>query len=139
MIAVPKPKSSDIRIKEMDVSYEDFPYRTPYEFGGRSGDRVTLLNVHCTVETVAGHVAKGFGSMPMGNEWSFPSRTLSYDTTGPNETRRWHLRCGMGESRRVMRRSTRRWNISFEGDGCRVRTGKLPKSDCEDQFLQLRK
>jgi L-alanine-DL-glutamate epimerase-like enolase superfamily enzyme len=81
MIAVPKAKSSDIRIKEMDVSYEDFPYRTPYEFGGRSGDRVTLLNVHCTVETVAGHVAKGFGSMPMGNEWSFPSKTLSYDTT----------------------------------------------------------
>jgi L-alanine-DL-glutamate epimerase-like enolase superfamily enzyme len=81
MIAVPKPKSSDIRIKEMNVNYEDFPYRTPYEFGGRSGDRVTLLNVQCTVETVAGHVAKGFGSMPMGNEWSFPSKTLSYDTT----------------------------------------------------------
>jgi len=33
------------------------------------------------VETVAGQVAKGFGSMPMGNEWSFPSKTLSYDTT----------------------------------------------------------
>jgi L-alanine-DL-glutamate epimerase-like enolase superfamily enzyme len=81
MIAAPKRKSSDIRVKEIDVSYEDFPYRTPYEFGGRSGDRVTILNIHCTVETVAGHVAKGFGSMPLGNEWSFPSKTLSYDTT----------------------------------------------------------
>jgi L-alanine-DL-glutamate epimerase-like enolase superfamily enzyme len=81
MIAAPKRRSSDIHIKEIDVSFEDFPYRTPYEFGGRSGDRVTILNVHCTVETVAGHVAKGFGSMPMGNEWSFPSKTLSYDTT----------------------------------------------------------
>ena len=81
MIAAPKRKSSDIRIKAIDVSYEDFPYRTPYMFGGRSGDRVTILNVHCTVETVAGRVAKGFGSMPMGNEWSFPSKTLSYDTT----------------------------------------------------------
>ena len=81
MIAAPKRKASDIRIKEILVSYEDFPYRTPYKFGGRSADRVTILNVHCTAETVSGHVAKGFGSMPMGNEWSFPSKTLSYDTT----------------------------------------------------------
>lgn len=81
MIVSPKGKSSDIRIKDIAVSYEDFPYRTPYEFGGRSVDRVTLLNVHCTVETLNGHVANGFGSMPMGNEWSFPSKTLSYGTT----------------------------------------------------------
>jgi L-alanine-DL-glutamate epimerase-like enolase superfamily enzyme len=81
MMAAPKHKCSDIRVKEMVVSFEDFPYRTPYEFGGRSVDRVTLLNVHCTVETVAGRVAKGFASMPMGNQWSFPSKTLSYDTT----------------------------------------------------------
>ena len=80
-MASPKRKSSDIRIKGIRISYENFPYRTPYEFGGRSGDRVTLLDVHCTVETGTGHVAEGFGSMPMGNEWSFPSKTLSYDTT----------------------------------------------------------
>ena len=80
-MAAPRRKSSDIRVKEIRVSYEDFPYRTPYEFGGRSVDRVTLLDVHCTVETVSGHRAKGFGSMTMGNEWAFPSKTLSYDTT----------------------------------------------------------
>jgi L-alanine-DL-glutamate epimerase-like enolase superfamily enzyme len=80
-MAVPKRKSTDIRVKEIRVSYEDFPYRTPYEFGGRSVDKVTLLDVHCTVETVAGRVAHGFGSMTMGNEWAFPSKTLSYDTT----------------------------------------------------------
>ncbi len=81
MIAAPKRKSTDIRVKELRISYEDFPYRTPYEFGGRSVDRETLLNVQCTVETINGRVAKGFGSMVMGNEWSFPSKTLSYDTT----------------------------------------------------------
>jgi L-alanine-DL-glutamate epimerase-like enolase superfamily enzyme len=81
MIAAPTRKSTDIRIKEILISYEDFPYRTPYEFGGRSVDRVTLLNVYCTVETVSGRTAKGFGSMPMGNQWSFPSRTIPYDTT----------------------------------------------------------
>lgn len=81
MIATPQRKTSDIRVKELRVSYEDFPYRTPYEFGGRDVDRVTVLNVHCTVETLNGRVATGFGSMTMGNLWSFPSPTLSYDTT----------------------------------------------------------
>ena len=82
-MAAPKRKSSDIRVKDSRVSYEDLPYRTPYEFGGRSVDKVTLLDVHCKVETVSGQVAKGIGSMTMGNEWAFPSKTLSYDTS-PN-------------------------------------------------------
>jgi hypothetical protein len=81
LFAVSKRKPSDICVKEIRVSYENFPYRTPYQFGGRSVDQVTLLNVDCTVETISGHMAHGFGSMPMGNEWSFPSKTLSYDTT----------------------------------------------------------
>jgi L-alanine-DL-glutamate epimerase-like enolase superfamily enzyme len=81
VFASPQRKSTDIRIKQIRVEYQDFAYRTPYRFGGRSADAVTLLNVYCTVETVDGHVAEGFGSMPMGNEWSFPSKTLSYDTT----------------------------------------------------------
>ena len=81
IVAAPTRRSSDVRVKEVRISYEDFSYRTAYEFGGRSGDRVTLLNVHCAVETTAGHVARGFGSMTMGNLWSFPSKTLSYDTT----------------------------------------------------------
>jgi Enolase C-terminal domain-like len=81
LMASPKRKLTDVRIKEISIRHEDFPYRIPYEFGGRSGNRVTLLNVDCTVETVAGHAAKGFGSMPMGNIWSFPSKSLSYETT----------------------------------------------------------
>jgi L-alanine-DL-glutamate epimerase-like enolase superfamily enzyme len=81
IFAAPIRKSSDIRIKEIHVSYENFAYRTPYEFGGRSAGGATLLNVHCTVETVTGHLAKGFGSMTMGNEWSFPSKTLSSERT----------------------------------------------------------
>jgi L-alanine-DL-glutamate epimerase-like enolase superfamily enzyme len=80
-VSIPTRKSTDIRIKDLRISYENFPYRTAYEFGGRSPDRVTLLDVHCRVETVSGHSAEGFGSMPMGNEWSFPSKTLSYDIT----------------------------------------------------------
>ena len=44
-------------------------------------DRATLLNVQCTVRTRNGKTATGFGSMPLGNVWAFPSRTLPYDGT----------------------------------------------------------
>jgi L-alanine-DL-glutamate epimerase-like enolase superfamily enzyme len=70
-----------IRIEEVRFWYEDFRYRTPYRFGAQTVDRVTLLNVDCTVRTSAGRVARGFGSMTMGNAWSFPSKTMSYGTT----------------------------------------------------------
>jgi len=70
-----------VRIEEVRFSYEDFRYRTPYRFGAQSVDRVTLLNVDCTVRTGTGGMVRGFGSMTMGNAWSFPSKTMSYDTT----------------------------------------------------------
>src|SRR5579863_8623447 len=74
-------KASEIRIEHVSSSYQDYLYRTPYKFGGRSVDRVTLMNVACHVRTVDGRVGKGFGSMPMGNVWAFPSAVMSYDTT----------------------------------------------------------
>lgn len=75
------PRTTDIRIAEISFAYEDYLYRTPYMFGGRSVDRVTLLNVNCTVRTVSGRTAHGFGSMTMGNQWAFPSGVMGYDTT----------------------------------------------------------
>jgi L-alanine-DL-glutamate epimerase-like enolase superfamily enzyme len=75
------PKSTDIRVENVTFSYEDFLYRAPLKFGGVPVDRATLLNVNCVVRTRDGRIAKGFGSMPLGNVWSFPSRVLSYDTT----------------------------------------------------------
>ena len=72
---------SAIRIQELTHSYQDFRYRAPYKFGGVAVDRVTLLNVHCVVSLANGRFAKGFGSMTMGNIWSFPSRTMTYDQT----------------------------------------------------------
>ena len=44
-------------------------------------DRVTLLNVKCRVSTRDGRSGQGFGSMTMGNVWSYPSATLTYDQT----------------------------------------------------------
>ena len=73
--------STDIRIRSVEIGYEDFLYRVPIKFGGRAVDRVTLLNVHCVVEGRDGRTAEGFGSMPLGNVWSFPARSMSYDDT----------------------------------------------------------
>jgi L-alanine-DL-glutamate epimerase-like enolase superfamily enzyme len=70
-----------IRIREVSFRYEDYQYRSPIKFGGLVLDRVTLLNVDCAVEGPGGRAAKGFGSMPMGNIWSFPSRLMPYQTT----------------------------------------------------------
>jgi L-alanine-DL-glutamate epimerase-like enolase superfamily enzyme len=71
----------DIRIDDLTFSYEDFLYRTPIKFGGAVVDRATLLNVECRVSDSKGRSARGFGSMPLGNVWSFPSKYLSYSDT----------------------------------------------------------
>jgi len=72
---------TDIRVKDVAFAFEDFAYRTPIKFGGVALDKVTILNVTMTVETVAGKVATGFGSMPLGNAWAWPSKVLKYDQT----------------------------------------------------------
>lgn len=74
-------KPTDVRIETVQFGYEDYLYRTPIKFGGAVLDRVTLLNVECTVRTSSGKTARGFGAMPLGNVWSFPSRVLGYDST----------------------------------------------------------
>lgn len=74
-------RSTDIRVRDVALGYEGYSYRSPIKFGGMVLDRVTLLNVDLVVETRAGTVAKGFGSMPLGNVWAWPTRGLSYDQT----------------------------------------------------------
>jgi len=76
-----KAKPTDIRIENVSHTYEDYVLRTPLKFGGRVGTRATVLSVSCEVRTLDGRSAKGFGAMPLGNIWSFPSSTMSSDTT----------------------------------------------------------
>lgn len=75
------PASTDTKIDELRISFEDFLYRAPYMFGGREVDRVTMLNVHARLSTRAGKAASGFASMSMGNAWAFPDREIGYDGT----------------------------------------------------------
>ncbi|MGL4554609.1 MAG: enolase C-terminal domain-like protein [Gemmataceae bacterium] len=74
-------KPTDIRVVEVEHRFTDHLYRTPIKFGGVAADRVTLLDADVTVETRAGVRARGRGSMPLGNVWSFPSRRLGYADT----------------------------------------------------------
>ena len=75
------PALTDIQIVEVEPTYQDFQYRAPMKFGGAVVTRVTVQNVRCRVRGRNGKVADGFGSMPMGNVWSFPSKKLNYDQT----------------------------------------------------------
>jgi hypothetical protein len=74
-------RNNEVRIDDVTYGYEDYMYRTPLKFGGTVVDRVTLLNVHCTIRSRDGKTSRGFGSMPLGNVWAFPSKTMPYDRT----------------------------------------------------------
>ena len=74
-------RSTDARIDEIRIGFEDYLYRAPYKFGGKEVDRVTLLNVHCRLHAKSGKSAEGFAAMPLGNVWSFPAPDIPYDTT----------------------------------------------------------
>ncbi len=73
------PKLSDIRIRNVELDFEAYPYRTPLKFGGVVTSHCKLMNVTVDVENNAGGMASGFGSMPLGNAWSFPSRSVGFD------------------------------------------------------------
>jgi L-alanine-DL-glutamate epimerase-like enolase superfamily enzyme len=76
LIAAPPNRVS---VEDISFEFEDYRYRTPMKFGGNVVERVTLLNVRCVIRGSNGRTAQGFGSMPLGNVWSFPA--LPYDVT----------------------------------------------------------
>lgn len=74
-------KPTDLILRSVTTSIQHFAYRTPIKFGGRVVADATLLDVCVEAETRAGRRAKGFGSMPLGNAWSWPSGRVSSDDT----------------------------------------------------------
>ncbi len=78
---IAKQNPLDMRIEQVATSEESYLYRTPIKFGGTVVDRVTLLNVKVQVRNRSGKTAEGFGSMPLGNVWSYPSKAMAYNQT----------------------------------------------------------
>ena len=74
-------KPTDIRLKQVSWSQERIEYRTPIKFGGRVVNSAVLFNVTVDVESATGSRGQGFGSMPMGNVWGWPSAILTGDET----------------------------------------------------------
>ena len=72
-------KPTDIRIVEATCDFEAVAFRTPLKFGGRVTENTTLINVEVTVTNKGGDYATGFGSMPLGNIWAWPSGSVSPD------------------------------------------------------------
>ena len=59
--------STDARIDELTIGFQDYLYRAPYKFGGKEVDRLTMLNVRCRLSTRGGKSAEGGASMSLGN------------------------------------------------------------------------
>jgi len=74
-------RAFDIRIVGVNSWTEEYSYRTPMKFGGRVVRDVVLRNVVVEVETRTGRRGRGFGSMPVGNVWAWPSQVLSAEMT----------------------------------------------------------
>ncbi|OHB68406.1 MAG: hypothetical protein A2V70_17200 [Planctomycetes bacterium RBG_13_63_9] len=69
-------KRTDIRLLEVTTTTERYAYRAPMKFGGRVVSGVVLLHVAARVETRDGRRGEGRGSMPMGNDWAWPSQRV---------------------------------------------------------------
>src|SRR2546423_14280351 len=70
-------KPTDISIQSIKTETERIGYRAPIKFGGRVVTDAVLVNVTIGVETRGGRRGSGFGSMPMGNVWAWPSNVVS--------------------------------------------------------------
>jgi L-alanine-DL-glutamate epimerase-like enolase superfamily enzyme len=74
-------KSTDVRINQVVASTQRIGYRTPMKFGGRVVTDAVLMHVIADVETADGRQGRGYGSMPLGNVWGWPSAVVSSDAT----------------------------------------------------------
>ncbi len=63
------------------LRWRNFGTGPPSNLAASAVDRATLLHARVTIESPDGKRATGVGSMPLGNVWSFPSRSLSYQQT----------------------------------------------------------
>jgi len=74
-------KPTDIRLLSVSSRTERIAYRTPIKFGGRVVNDAVLFDVAVEVETRDGRRGSGFGSMPMGNVWAWPTDAVDASDT----------------------------------------------------------
>jgi len=74
-------KPTDVRVVQAVAETERFAYRTPIKFGGRVVTDAVLLHVAVDVVTRDGRQGRGFGSVPVGNVWAWPSQKVPGEST----------------------------------------------------------
>ncbi|QDT65311.1 enolase C-terminal domain-like protein [Calycomorphotria hydatis] len=74
------PTKTNARIVDVTINLEPVPFRMPLKFGGRVVDQTQLINATATLEGTDGSTAIGFGSMPVGNIWAWPSAVVDATT-----------------------------------------------------------
>lgn len=70
-------KLTDVKVQEVQISFAPVPYRSALKFGGRVVSSGWLVNAQVVVESRLGQRATGYGSMPVGNVWAWPSARWS--------------------------------------------------------------
>lgn len=76
------PKATDISLKDVTISFEPLSLRAPLPFGERTLSKSLLVNVEVVAESRDGkRHATGYGSMPVGNLWAWPSTQLAPEQT----------------------------------------------------------
>ena len=93
-----KKKNTDIRIVEAVCEFEPVEFRAPLKFGGRIVDETFLINVSVVVENRNGQHATGWGSMPVGNVWAWPSDVVEPPQAEALMKKFAHEICGLAES-----------------------------------------
>ena len=110
-------KSTDISLRQVTSDTEQIKFRVPIKFGGRVMDEAELLNVTVEVETRDGRRGRGFGSMPMGNVWAWPSQP------GPRRARRCAAMIAAGPAAGRARPTEYRGSRPSAGDHPRAGAG----------------
>ena len=70
---------SDIKVKEIRLKFQKEPFRFPLKFGTVVMEEMVYCYSQVVVENRKGKVATGWGSMPLGILWAFPSSSVSYE------------------------------------------------------------
>ena len=111
-------KSTDIRVLDVQTAFDRLTFRAPLKFGGRVVEHYQIANVKITVETRSGKRGVGFGSMPIGHIWAWP--TLA----DPAKTERHAI------ARRMGRPSDARLHRTVSSAGSRGHAGRPDRSPC---------
>ncbi len=70
---------TDIRLVNIEPTFEDEEFRTPLKFGTGVIRAITSLTVKATVENRAGNCAEGLGNILLSDIWGYPSAEMSHE------------------------------------------------------------